>query len=108
VKTFLGQTNYRLKTTWSNYVLGCNSCPKIVEGPLLSQKLSTLGVGERTLLRNIITDELLISLSDTIPLTLVPWDRTTLLTPSDLYVLKPIPNLGVAVSMRVRIYQAKP
>lgn len=58
-------------------MLGCNPCPTVTEGPLLSKKLQTLGLGEREKLRNIVTDELLVSLSEKLPLTLVPWDRST-------------------------------
>jgi hypothetical protein len=103
VKRFLGQANWNAKITWNNYTLGCCGSGIRANGPLLSKTLATLGVGDRMNLREIITDELLISLSEKTPVQLVPWDRQTFLVPSDVYVLKPIPGLGIAVSMKVRI-----
>jgi hypothetical protein len=69
--------------------------------------LATLAVGDKTLLRSILTDEMMISISSQLPFKFVPWDRSTELVPSDLYLLKPIPKFGIAVSTHVRIWQAQ-
>ncbi len=64
-------------------------------------------MGDKTLLRSLLTEEAMISLTAQLPVNFVPWDRRTELVPSDMYVLKPIPQLGIALSAKVRIYQAE-
>lgn len=107
VKRFLGQANFQEQIPFAEYVFRCQCQGPIAPGAIIAERLATLGTGDKTTLRQLLTDETIISLSTRMPVKIVPWDATTELVPSDLYVLKPIPNTGVAVSVRVRIWQAQ-
>lgn len=105
-KQFLGQANYLEQSTWGDVANGCGVCfDRSSDQPGLSLDLGALAVGEQGFLNEILSDEALVSISSKLPLPLVPWGNRTTLIPSDMYVLKPIPNTGVALAVTVRVWQ---
>ncbi len=106
VKRFLGQLNFDQQKTWGDVAYQCACQGDISANTELVLKLATLSVSDQDYLRKVLSDETMISLSSKLPLRIVPWSKRTELVPSDLYVLKPIPHLGVALSMKVRIWQS--
>jgi hypothetical protein len=106
VKRFLGQANFDQKATVAELANRCCPGSVVTPGSELIARLGTLAVGERSYLRQILTDETIISLSQRMIFNLVAWDRRTELVPSDIYVLKPIPGTGVAISAKVRVWQS--
>ncbi len=104
IKRFLGQANFDQQITVAEYISRCCLQGPIAPGAQFLDRLVTLAVGDKTILRSLLTEEAMISLTAQLPVNFVPWDRRTELVPSDLYVLKPIPQLGIALSAKVRIY----
>lgn len=106
MRRFLGQLNFDKRRTWGDVAYQCACQGDIRAGTDLVLKLATLSVSDQDFLRRVLSDETMISLSSQLPLRIVPWDKRTELVPADLYVLKPIPGLGIALSMKVRIWQS--
>ena len=105
-KRFLGQANFDQQTTLAELAYKCCLQGRIEPGTELIKRLATLAIGDKSIIRQLLSDETIISISQQLLVKLLPWDRRTELVPSDLYLLKPIPSFGVALSVKVRIWQA--